>query len=190
MAEGTNRRGSWLLLGLLVAALAAGCLRGSHSRQPPIHLNPNMDRQPKYRPQAASEFFYNGSTAQAPPRNTVARGELREDEEYFTGRSAWGFFVSNPEEPTSDLVARGQERFQIFCAPCHGRTGDGQSKLQERGRVRSADLTAERVRQMPDGRLYQIITHGTGLMPGYAFPLVPRDRWAIVAYLRQLQGQG
>ncbi len=180
------------LLALAVLLLLGGCVRGCPSRRPPIHPNPNMDRQPKYRPQAASAFFYDGAAMQKPVPGTVARGELAEDREFYSGRNLWGFPVmANPLTGQPGVLARGRERYGIYCAPCHGEGGDGQGMLQERAKVETADLTEERIRQLPDGRLFQVISDGTGLMPGYRYPIPPRDRWAIVAHLRQLQaGRG
>ncbi|MFQ5878261.1 MAG: c-type cytochrome [Acidobacteriota bacterium] len=182
-----GRAAGALAFGLL-SLLLAGCARGCPSRRPPIHPNPNMDRQPKYLAQAESRFFYDGAAMRLPVPGTVARGELRDDEEYFTGRSPWGFFVGrNPLEATDGLIARGRSRYGIYCSPCHGPRGDGRGMLATRAKVKSADLLARRVREMPDGRIYHVISNGLGLMPGYRYPIRPADRWAIVAYLRRLQ---
>lgn len=149
-----------------------------------------MDNQPKYRSQAESPFFYDGATMRPPVEGTVARGELREDEAFHSGRNAWGFYLAQiPVEETGKLLARGKERYGIYCAPCHGDRGDGESVMKERGGLRSANLLEPRVREMPAGRLFRVITEGSGLMPAYRYPIPPEDRWAIVAYLRQLQGE-
>ncbi|MFQ5789284.1 MAG: c-type cytochrome [Acidobacteriota bacterium] len=168
----------------------SGCTRGCTSRRPPIHLNPNMDNQPKYRPQAASRFFPNGSTQQAPIPGAIARGELRENDELYTGKSLWGFFIDNPLEMSAELISRGEERFGIYCVPCHGSRADGKGMLYQRSKIESRDLLEDRVREMPDGRIYDVITNGTGLMKGYRYPIPPRDRWAIVGYVRELQKEG
>ena len=179
------------IVGLLVACGVSlplsGCLRGCDSRRPPIHLNPNMDDQPKYEPLSESSFFYTGSTSQAPVPGTIARGELHENEALYTGRDAQGSWVENPLPVNDALVARGRERFQIYCVPCHGTSGDGRGMLYRRAQFQSADLLGDEVRQMPDGQLFDVITNGTGLMQGYAYPVPPRDRWAIVAYVRRLE---
>lgn len=177
---------SKLLLAVLSLSLLTSCFRGCASRWAPIHLNPNMDQQPSYRPLAESGFFASGSTSQPPVSGTIARGELREDDSFYTGRGFFGY-TSNPLEVTEDVVARGRDRFEIYCTPCHGSAGDGHGKLYERTGVASADLADDRIRQMPDGRLFDVITHGQGLMQGYRFPVSARDRWAIVSYVRELQ---
>lgn len=165
----------------------SGCVRGCTSSRPPIHLNPNMDNQPKYLPQAESRFFYNGATMQPPVEGTVARGELRENPAFFTGKTPFGTFVQNPLTVDQELLARGHQRYDIYCSPCHGAQGDGQGMLFERAAVRSANLLEEKFRQMPDGQIFDTITNGFGLMPAYRYPISPRDRWAIVAYIRTLQ---
>lgn len=180
------------LLRILVVALlpltASGCVRGCTSSRPPIHLNPNMDNQPKYLPQAESRFFYDGAAMQRPVEGTIARGDLWENEEHVTGRSLWGFYIpENPLPVTDPLVARGRDRYGIYCTPCHGERGDGRGMLFQRSGVKAANLLEDRIRQMPDGQIYYIVTNGSGLMSGYRYPIQPKDRWAIVAYVRRLQ---
>lgn len=170
----------------LVVLVAAGG-RGCASRRPPIHLNPNMDDQPKYRPQAESRFFESGSTSQVPVPGTIARGQLHEDPVLYTGKSLFGSFLSNPLPMDADLVARGQERFGIYCRPCHGELGDGRGALYRRSKLETRNLHEDRIKQMPDGGIFDVITNGRGLMQGYRHPISVRDRWAIVAYVRELQ---
>lgn len=175
--------------GAAILLLAAAGTRGSVSRLPPIHLNPNMDDQPKYRPQAESLFFYAGSTSLAPVEGTIARGELREDTALFTGKSDFGSFVSNPLPVDAALLARGGERFGIYCRPCHGDLADGRGALYRRSKLETRDLHEDRIKQIPDGQIFNVITNGSGLMQGYSFPIPVGDRWAIVAYVRELQKQ-
>lgn len=181
----------WVWAGVAFALLAVLGLgaRGWTSRRPPIHLNQNMDRQPKYLPQSASGFFYNGSTSQPQVAATLARGDLVEDQVLHTGRSDWsGYSVSIPEAVDAAWLERGEERFRIFCQPCHGASGDGQGMLTTRARIRTADLVHDdRLRQMPAGQLFEIIGDGVGLMPGYGRVIPVADRWAITAWVRQLQ---
>jgi len=177
-----------IALGCIALATLTSCFRGCASRRPPIHLNPNMDDQPRYDPLAASPFFASGSVSQAPVPGTIARGELREDDAFYSGRNFFGY-GSNPLDVTADVVERGRDRFEIYCTPCHGFAADGHGKLYERSGIESANLKDERIRQMPDGRIFQVITNGQGLMQGYKFPLSARDRWSIVAYVRELQAQ-
>jgi hypothetical protein len=149
-----------------------------------------MDRQPKYRPLAESSFFASGSTSQIPPEGAIARGELREDEPFFTGRSFFGsYIINNPLGAGPDVVVRGRDRFAIFCVPCHGIAADGRGKLYERSGIESANLLDDRIRGLPDGRIFEIATDGQGLMQGYRYPISARDRWAIVAYVREFQGE-
>ncbi len=175
------------VLGVAVLSLV-GCTRGSTSRRPPIHLNPNMDLQPKYMPQAESAFFYDGASMRTPVEGTVARGRLREDSELFQGKDATGEFVTtNPLAGRNRLEERGQERYSIYCLPCHGDSGNGRGMLFERAGVQSGDLHDPRIASLSDGQMFDVVTNGVGLMSGYAYPISPEDRWAIIAYVRQLQ---
>lgn len=182
-------RGAVRLLALAaVLALAGGCMRGSTSSKPPIHPNPNMDNQPKYRAQAASAYFYNGATMRLPVEGTVARGELGDDTVFLTGLDPAGEFVAEvPFAVDESLVLRGEERYAIYCAPCHHENGSGRGVLYERAQIEAGDLHEERLRQAPDGEIFDVITNGLGLMSGYRYPIPTRDRWAIVAYVRELQ---
>src|SRR6478672_3369987 len=177
-----------LFLALVLLALT-GCARGCTSSRPPIHLNPNMDNQPRYEPQAASAFFYNGAEMRPPVAGTVARGELRDHGPYWTGREAGGgAFVTTVPLPVDDAVReRGKQRFEIYCAACHDKGGDGKGILFERGKVPTPSFHTVKLLQMPDGQIFDTITNGTGLMPAYRYPIPVRDRWAIIVYLRALQ---
>lgn len=177
-----------LALGLLILLAAVGCTRGSTSRRPPIHPNPNMDLQPKYMPQAASRFFYDGATMRLPVEGTVARGELAEDPALATGKLADGSFATaNPLAGRDRLEERGHERFGIYCQPCHGEAGNGRGMLYERSGVESANLRDPRIVEQPDGQIFDTVTNGLGLMSGYKYPIPREDRWAIVAFVRKLQ---
>lgn len=163
-------------------------MRGCTSSRPPIHPNPNMDNQPKYRPQAASAFFYDGATMRPQVEGTVAQGELQEDTGFYQGTDDGGSFIaSSPIAVDDELRTRGGQRYEIYCTPCHGGRGNGKGVLWERAQIQSADLHEDRIVQMPDGELFDIITNGKGLMSGYKYPIPPRDRWAIIAYVRALQ---
>ena len=175
------------VIGLLALALA-GC-RGWTSSQPPIHVNPSMDRQPKYRPQAESAFFYDGATMRVPVPGTVARGELREDRAFYEGKDAAGKdLVHSPVEATPEVLARGAERFRIYCAPCHDARGDGKGILAQQG-LPTTSLHIDRLRAAEDGYVFEVMTNGRGLMPAYRWPIPPADRWAIIAHIRELQRQ-
>jgi hypothetical protein len=171
-----------LLLGL------TGCVRGCTSSRPPVHLNPNMDWQPKVQAQEASGFFYDGAAMRPPIPGTVALDDPIEETAADTGKDAAGAFVPSSPVPVDDaLRARGAERFTIYCAPCHTESGNGQGILYQRGKVPTADLASEKVRVMPDGQIFDVITNGFGLMQGYRWPIPAHDRWAIVAHVRALQ---
>jgi mono/diheme cytochrome c family protein len=174
---------------LLLSAFALpGCARGCTSSRPPIHINPSMDTQPKVRPQAASPFFYDGAAMREPVPGTVPIGGLREDAAFFEGTGADGRFVAaNPVTVDDTVVERGRERYEIYCQPCHDARGDGRGILFQRGNVPTTSIHQDKIRNYPDGQLFDVITNGVGLMPGYRWPIPPADRWAIVAYVRTLQ---
>ena len=166
----------------------AGCVRGCTSSLPPIHINPSMDNQPKLLPQTESTFFYDGASMRAPVPGTVARGELREDSRLFEGKDASGAFLARSPVPVDEaLLERGRDRYAIYCAPCHDARGDGRGILFRRGNVPTASFHQEKILSYPDGQIFDVITNGVGLMPGYRWPIPPADRWAIVAWVRELQ---
>ena len=174
-------------LALASVVALAGCARGCTSSRPPIHLNPSMDDQPKVRPQAASTFFYDGASMREPVPGTVAIGGLQEDGPFFTGKGPDGQFVAIPVKVDEALVERGRQRYGIYCQPCHDARGDGRGILFQRGNVPTATFHQEKVLKYPDGQIFDVITNGMGLMSGYRWPIPPADRWAIVAYVRELQ---
>jgi mono/diheme cytochrome c family protein len=166
----------------------AGCARGCTSSRPPIHPNPSMDDQPKVRPQAASTFFFNGASMREPVPGTVPIGGLKEDDAFFTGKGPDGQFVATIPQTVDDaLVERGRQRYGIYCQPCHDARGDGQGILFQRGKVPTASFHDPKIVKYPDGQIFDVITNGQGLMSGYRWPIPPADRWAIIAYVRQLQ---
>lgn len=159
----------------LAALVLAGCRQDMHDA-------------PRYKPLAASDFFANGSSARPLPAGTVARGFLREDALLYTGRTAEGSLTSElPMPVTRALLVRGHERYDIFCAPCHGKLGDGQGMVVQRGFKPPSSYHVERLRQAPIGYLFDVMTNGFGVMPGYAPQVPAEDRWAIAAYVRALQ---
>jgi mono/diheme cytochrome c family protein len=175
-----------LALASLVAA--GGCARGCTSSRPPIHINPSMDNQPKVRPQAASQFFYDGVAMRAPVPGTIAIGGLREDTAFFEGTGADGAFVAtNPVAVDEALLERGRDRYEIYCQPCHDPRGDGRGILFQRASVPTASFHQDKIREYPDGQIFDVITNGVGLMAGYRWPISTADRWAIVAHVRELQ---
>ncbi|HEX4566126.1 MAG TPA: cytochrome c, partial [Vicinamibacterales bacterium] len=165
-----------------------GCARGCTSSRPPIHINPSMFDQPKVLPQTASDFFYNGASMRDPVPGTIPIGGLKEDGAFFTGRGADQQFVAAIPEPVNDaLLARGQQRYTIYCQPCHDARGDGKGILFQRGNVPTASFHQEKILKYPDGQIFDVITNGQGLMPAYRWPIPAADRWAIIAYVRDLE---
>jgi len=162
-----------LALALLVATGAA-CRQDMHD-------------QPKMKPLRPSVMFPDGRSARPFVVGTVARGTLREDQAYFAGRAGSGFVTELPVKVTPELLQRGEERFGIFCAPCHGRTGGGDGMVVQRGFKAPPSYHTDRLRAMPVGYLFDVATNGFGAMPAYADQVPPADRWAIVAYVRVLQ---
>ncbi len=148
----------------------------------------DMHDQPKYIPLRPSEFFTDGRSARPLPEGTVARGHLNEDTLFYTGKGQDGKPVDTfPFPVTKDVILRGQQRFNIYCTPCHDRTGSGNGMIVRRGYRRPPTFHSDRLRQVPNGYIYDVITSGFGAMPDYAAQIQPRDRWAIVSYVRALQ---
>lgn len=175
-----------------VVVLTVGILgfRGSISSRPPLEVFPDMDRQPKLRPQDASTFFADGRADRPLPAGVVARGSLRADAAVYQGRAAGGDWVRGiPTAVTVDarFLQRGRERYNISCAPCHGGLGDGNGITKAYGMGATPTFHDDRLRSMAEGEIYNTITNGKGTMMGYADKVVPEDRWAIVAYVRALQ---
>ena len=182
-----NRRALGALAFTSIVALT-GCARGCTSSRPPIHINPSMDDQPKVRPQAASTFFYDGASMRAPVPGTVPIGGLKDDTAFFTGKGADGQFVATIPGPVDEArLERGRQRYTIYCQPCHDARGDGKGILFQRGNVPTATFHQEKILKYADGQIFDVITNGTGLMAGYRWPIPPADRWAIVAYVRELE---
>jgi mono/diheme cytochrome c family protein len=186
MSAGRRRVLEALVLASVVAL--GGCARGCTSSRPPIHLNPSMDDQPKVRSQTASSFFFDGASMRQPVPGTVPIGGLKEDGAFFTGKGADGQFIATiPVAADEALVERGRQRYEIYCQPCHDARGDGRGILFQRGKVPTATFHQEKILKYSDGQIFDVITNGVGLMPGYRWPIPPSDRWAIVAYVRALQ---
>ena len=175
-----------LLLG--IAILLGGC-RGSLKEDPPIHINPNMDAMERFEAQEANPFFEDGRAMRPPVPGTVARGMLREDVAFHTGRNADGSYVQvMPVEYTVEFANRGRERYDIYCSVCHGVAGDGQGIVMASGYgFVPIGFHNDRLRTVDDGYLYEVITQGVRSMPAYAQQIPVADRWAIVAYVRALQ---
>lgn len=146
-----------------------------------------MADQPNYRPLVKSEFFADGRSARPAIPGTVARGQLQEDEQFYTGRLGGEAAATFPFPVTREVLYRGQERFDIFCSPCHDRVGNGQGMIVRRGFRAPPSLHIERLRESRPGYFFEVISRGFGTMPDYAEQIPPADRWAIAAYIRALQ---
>jgi mono/diheme cytochrome c family protein len=151
-----------------------------------------MQDQPKIIPQRGSEFFADHRGARAQVVNTVARGQLREDSYFYTGivQGANGYREEKDEMPfpvTRDVLRRGQERFNIYCTPCHSRVGNGLGEIVQRGYKPAANFHDQVRLSQPISHYFYVMTHGYGAMPDYSAQLTPEDRWAVAAYIRALQ---
>jgi mono/diheme cytochrome c family protein len=147
----------------------------------------DMHDQAKYEPMERSGLFADQRAARPVPAGTVARGQLQVDEHYFTGKVGGRLAETFPAPVTRETLARGQERYDIFCSPCHDRTGSGRGMIVQRGFPRAASFHEKRLRESPPGHFFNAVTNGFGVMPSYRTQIPVDDRWAIVAYIRALQ---
>lgn len=148
----------------------------------------DMKDQPRYEALEETTFFADGRSSRPLVEGTVSRGNLRADDALYRGMTADGAFVTElPMPVTADLLARGRERFDIFCSPCHGQSGYGDGMIVQRGYKQPASFHEGRLKAMPHGYYFDVITNGFGDMSSYASQVRTEDRWAIVAYLRALQ---
>ena len=167
-----NTRNIWPLLGTMV--LLAGCRQDMHD-------------QPRFKPLAMSDFYSDLRSSRTPVEGTVARGQLHEDTYFYTGKVGNNPGDYMPFPVTEQVLARGEQRFNIYCAPCHSRLGDGNGMIVQRGLRQPPSYHTERLRKAPLGYFFDVMTNGFGAMPDYASQIPPRDRWNIVAYIRALQ---
>jgi len=148
----------------------------------------DMKDQPRYESLEETTFFAAGRSAPPLVEGTVSRGTLRDDDAMYRGITAEGDFVTAlPMSLTPDLLARGRERYDIFCSPCHGQSGYGDGMIVQRGYKAPASFHEDRLKAMPHGYYFDVITNGFGVMSSYASQVKTEDRWAIIAYLRALQ---
>ena len=175
--------------GAVLLSALSGC-RGAITEKRPIHINPNLDFQAKFKAQTYSQH---------PPSGTVVWGSvlpskqgrdayLKEDSAFYRGKTQSGDFLSVVPLPvTKELMERGQERYNIYCAMCHDQAGTGQGPVIKRGFVPPPNFSDESILAYKDGQLYDVISNGIRNMPGYKTQIPEEDRWAIVAYVRALQ---
>jgi mono/diheme cytochrome c family protein len=181
-----------LFIAVTIAAIA-GC-RGQTSEDPPIVPIRNMYHQPKYEMQQEGAFFEDGRAMRPPVEGAISR-EMEIDPRLAHGRldDDTGYVLTIPQEEVERhggmdrMLARGQERYGIYCTPCHGLDGSGQGIVVKRGLVQPPTYHQDRIRHMPDGQLYATIENGVRNMPAYGPQIPTNDRWAIVAYVRALQ---
>ena len=191
----------------LTAITALGC-KGNTSELPPVHVFQNMDFQQRFDAQERNDFFEDGRAMRLPPEGVVAYGQkstakdphlLKADPHMYTGRNAAGKFVDalpkQLENQLQDgsLIARGEERYNIYCAPCHGETGrgDGMAVRKSGGfKVNPPSYHQKKFQPMQLGYFYKVITEGQGTMLPYASQIPVEDRWAIAAWVRTLQKHG
>jgi mono/diheme cytochrome c family protein len=192
----------FLLIFVVCVAAVIGIAgrRGTMMRGTPMYIIPDMKRQLKLRPMEPNNFFKNGVSSQLPPEGTVVHARPTmvggqpvypyEDSPVFTGRVAGttNFVETNPFPVTEALLKRGQERFNIYCSPCHGREADGNGITKKLGAMPTvANLQEARIIKYADGEIFWVITHGRNTMGAYGPNVPTEDRWAIIAYLRTLQ---
>jgi len=171
-----SRKGvRWRTLSLLLLVLGASACRQ------------DMHNQPKYKPLAGSSFFRDGRASRPVVEGTVPRGYARTDEHLYAGKVNGRPAETFPFPLTREVLERGRERYDIFCAPCHGRDGYGEGMIVQRGFRPPPSFHTDRLRQAPVGYFFEVITNGLGTMYSYASRIRPEDRWAIVAYIRALQ---
>jgi len=165
-----------IVLGLLTLLILVGCRNDMHD-------------QPRFKPLAKNDFFADMRASRAPVENTVARGQLNEDTYFYTGKigSNPGDYMPAEVPVNQATLERGRERYDIYCAPCHARMGDGNGMVPQRGYRHPPTFHQDRLRKAPVGYFFDVITNGFGAMPDYAMQVTPEDRWKIVAYIRALQ---
>jgi cytochrome c1 len=166
------------LLVALVALVAIGAIAGCRQ---------DMHDAPRYEAFEASDSFADNRVSRVPPAGTVPRGWLREDEALYTGKVNGQLVDAFPFAIAHADLQRGRQRFNIFCTPCHGRLGDGNGMVVQRGLRQAASFHQDRLRQERPGYFFDVITNGFGAMPDHAAQIPVHDRWLIVAYVKALQ---
>lgn len=180
MSLSTPRRkrfpGGWTLAAVTILLVCSGCRLDMHV-------------QPRYNPYDPTDFFNDGQSARMPVAGTVSRGDLTlgPDELLYTGKVNGAVATGFPFPITREILDRGRERFNINCSPCHGLGGDGDGMIVQRGFRRPPTFHDDRLRNIPVGYFFQVITNGFGVMYPYGYRVTPRDRWAIISYIRALQ---
>jgi mono/diheme cytochrome c family protein len=162
------------LLALTASLGLAGCRQDMHN-------------QPKFYPQRGTDFYADGRSVRPQVENTVARGQLHEDTYFYTGLVDGKEGNALPFAVNAEVLARGQERYNVYCTPCHSRVGNGAGMIVQRGYARAGNFHTARLEAAPLGHFFNVISNGYGAMPDYSAQLTPVDRWAVVAYIKALQ---
>lgn len=170
----TSDRVSKSFLLLMLVLVAVGCRQDMHD-------------QPRFEALEASDFFEDGRSARPHVPGTIARGGLKHDEHFYYGRVDGELAETIPFPVSREVLERGRERFDIFCTPCHGGLGNGEGMIVQRGFRRPPSFHEQRLRDMPVGHFFDVVTNGFGTMIDYSSRVSPEDRWAIAAYIRALQ---
>jgi mono/diheme cytochrome c family protein len=165
---------SIIALALVSAGLFGACRQDMHD-------------QPRYKAYGQSAFFADGRNMRPLVPGTVAQGHLMEDDHFYRGKVDGKLAETFPMEVTAEILARGKERYQIYCQPCHSPVGDGNGMIVQRGMKRPPSYHIERLQKSAPGYFFDVITNGFGVMYDYSDRILPEDRWAIVAYVRVLQ---
>ncbi len=176
-----------IFLFLVIATVSIMGLRGSRSGKPPLEVFPDMDRQPRLKPQGSSGFFLDGRGDRPPVPGTVAFDSFEEDEYYSTGMKNREFGSGFPIAVTHELMELGREKYNIFCVVCHGETGDGNGITKKHGMTLTPTYHDQVRRDLSEGDIFNTITHGKNNMGPYGYKLRIEERWAVVVYLRALQ---
>ncbi len=188
---------------LIVTVVSIAGFRGAKSEKPPLMVFPDMDYQPRYNPQASNNFFQDGMNDRPVPGGTVLRGygwDMKpvfsadfvhapsRNPALFSGKAPDGSFYRGYPVPVDNrLMALGREKFNIYCAVCHGAVGDGNGITKQYGMLATPTYHQDRLRVMPEGEIFNVITNGRNTMNPYGDKLQPEERWAVIAYLRALQ---
>jgi hypothetical protein len=147
----------------------------------------DMQDQPKFFPQRGTDFYADGRSVRPQVENTVGRGQLHENAYFYTGLINGKEGDGMPFPATLEVLERGQERYNVYCTPCHSRVGNGVGLIVQRGYMKAGNFNTVRLETAPLGHFFHVISNGYGAMPDYAAQIVPADRWAIVAYIKALQ---
>lgn len=176
-----------LLFSFAALSLLSSC-RGQPSEDPPFHLVPDMDNQPKFKAQSENPFFADGRTMRPQVEGTLAQNQFHEDEGLYTGKNPDGSFIARvPYAVDEKLLERGEDRFNIYCSPCHDKTGSGNGAVIKHGYPLPINLASDHPKSMKDGEIFDTISNGVRNMPGYRTQIPAADRWAIVTWVRVIQ---